>query len=127
MKLPEKSVKFLDDWLKTFATGICSERAFSINMKILVLNAGSSSQKSCLYQLPADSLPQTAPEPIWQASIDWSAVQEQGILNAQANGVKKDIILTPQAGNSGIHHMLRTLVQGETKVMETLQGRASLC
>ena len=121
MKLPEKSVKFLDDWLKTFATGICSERAFSINMKILVLDAGSSSQKSCLYQLPADSLPQTAPEPIWQASIDWSAVQEQGILNAQANGVKKDIILTPQAGNSGIHHMLRTLVQGETKVMETLQ------
>ena len=40
-------------------------------MKILVLNAGSSSQKSCLYDL-SDVLPDTAPKPIWEASIDWT-------------------------------------------------------
>ena len=90
-------------------------------MKILVLNAGSSSQKSCLYQLPEDNLPQTVPKPIWEATIDWNAVQGQGILTARANGVKQDIILNTQAGNSAVHHMLQTLVKGETKVMETLQ------
>ena len=90
-------------------------------MKILVLNAGSSSQKSCLYQLSADNLPQSAPNPIWEATIDWTAVQGKGILSAKANGVKQDMILNTQAGSSAIHHMLQTLVQGETKVMETLQ------
>lgn len=40
-------------------------------MKILVLNAGSSSQKSCLYQLDR-TLPDTAPEPLWEAKVDWT-------------------------------------------------------
>ena len=40
-------------------------------MKILVLNAGSSSQKSCLYDLDG-ALPDIPPEPIWEASIDWT-------------------------------------------------------
>ncbi|MFN7318986.1 MAG: acetate kinase, partial [bacterium] len=39
-------------------------------MKILVLNAGSSSQKSCLYDL--EFLPSHPPQPIWQAGIDWT-------------------------------------------------------
>ena len=39
-------------------------------MKILVLNSGSSSQKSALYDL-GGSLPETAPEPCWKASIDF--------------------------------------------------------
>lgn len=42
-------------------------------MKILVLNAGSSSQKSCLYELSASSpLPDSAPQPLWSGKIDWS-------------------------------------------------------
>ena len=41
-------------------------------MKILVLNAGSSSQKSCLYELEGDKLPIDPPEPLWQAQIDWN-------------------------------------------------------
>lgn len=40
-------------------------------MKILVLNAGSSSQKSCLYQID-DSLPDSPPKPLWSASVDWT-------------------------------------------------------
>ena len=40
------------------------------SMKILVLNAGSSSQKSRLYEL-GDSLPDLAPAPLWQADADW--------------------------------------------------------
>lgn len=38
-------------------------------MKILVLNAGSSSQKTCLYEI-GSLLPEDAPEPLWQAKIE---------------------------------------------------------
>ncbi len=42
-------------------------------MKILVLNAGSSSQKSRLYELPGTGkLPAVAPTPLWQADADWT-------------------------------------------------------
>ena len=41
-------------------------------MKILVLNAGSSSQKSCLYELDGDNFPLDPPAPLWQAQIDWN-------------------------------------------------------
>ena len=41
-------------------------------MKILVLNSGSSSQKSCLYEL-GGALPEQPPEPLWQGTIEWEA------------------------------------------------------
>jgi acetate kinase len=41
-------------------------------MKILVLNAGSSSQKSCLYEIPEDSLPTEPPQPLWSANLNIS-------------------------------------------------------
>jgi acetate kinase len=41
-------------------------------MKILVLNAGSSSQKSCLYEISEDALPREAPEPLWSADLNIS-------------------------------------------------------
>jgi acetate kinase len=40
-------------------------------MKILVLNAGSSSQKSCLYDIEGD-LPVDPPQPLWQSQLDWN-------------------------------------------------------
>jgi acetate kinase len=39
-------------------------------VKILVLNSGSSSQKSRLYELRAD-LPQSPPAPLWEGKIEW--------------------------------------------------------
>jgi acetate kinase len=39
-------------------------------MKILVLNSGSSSLKSSLYDLRAP-LPALAPDPLWQGEIEW--------------------------------------------------------
>lgn len=40
-------------------------------MNILVLNAGSSSLKSCLYRQPEFQL-DAAPQPLWSAQIDWT-------------------------------------------------------
>ena len=39
-------------------------------MKILVLNSGSSSQKSCLYEI-GDVLPEDPPASLWQGTIEW--------------------------------------------------------
>ncbi len=89
-------------------------------MKILVLNAGSSSQKSCLYQLTVDRLPEQPPDPIWTAHIDWTAVAGNGVLTVKAKGAKGEIQLESDDRRLGIAKMLDTLVQGETKVLNQL-------
>src|SRR5215468_7587280 len=40
-------------------------------MKILVLNSGSSSQKSCVYEI-GEALPDSPPSPLWEGKIEWS-------------------------------------------------------
>src|SRR5262249_35648698 len=39
-------------------------------MKILVLNYGSSSQKSCVYEI-GEALPESPPTPLWEGKIVW--------------------------------------------------------
>ena len=87
-------------------------------MIILVLNAGSSSQKSCLYRL-GKSLPDEPPEPLWEAHLDWTAAQEGGILTVKSNGIKQKIEI-PE-GDTALKLLLNTLIQGETKVLASLQ------
>jgi acetate kinase len=91
-----------------------------MTMKILVLNAGSSSQKSCLYEFPDSQLPQHPPEPLWEAAIDWTASSDRGVLTVKANGVKRDIKLPTDKRPEGIAQLLNTLVEGDTKVIEDL-------
>jgi acetate kinase len=94
-------------------------------MKILVLNAGSSSQKSCLYDLldpgEVNTLDMDLPQPIWEAMIDWTAQEGQGLLRVEANGIKQTIQLPNSDRLAGITTMLNTLQTGDTQVVETLQ------
>ena len=94
-------------------------------MKILVLNAGSSSQKSCLYNLlePDEGyiLAMDPPQPIWEAMIDWTAQEGQGLLSVKANGITKNIQLSNGDRLAGITTMLNTLQTGDTQVLERLQ------
>ncbi len=89
-------------------------------MKILVLNAGSSSQKSSLYNIEGNILPQQHPEPIWEASIDWTASNDFGTLKVKANNTKQEIKLDPNQRVEGISKVLETLTQGETQVIDQL-------
>ncbi|NET06917.1 MAG: acetate kinase [Merismopedia sp. SIO2A8] len=89
-------------------------------MKILVLNAGSSSQKSCLYELNEDSLPEQAQEPLWEAHIDWSVATDFGVLKVSAKGRKLETRLESQKRPQAIAFLLSTLIQGETKVLNQL-------
>lgn len=89
-------------------------------MKFLILNAGSSSQKSCLYDLPGDRLPTSAPEPLWEAFIDWTVLTNQGQLTVETAGQKQVIILETGDRQQGIARMLDTLVTGDDAVLKSL-------
>ena len=91
-------------------------------MKILVLNAGSSTQKSCLYELGEDSLPQQPPEPLWQADIDWTGSKDGGVLTVTAKDTTQEIDLDPNDRSGAIASMLETLVQGKTQVLKDLDS-----
>ncbi len=89
-------------------------------MKILVLNAGSSSQKSCLYSIEENTLPNHPPNPLWTANIDWTVAENEGILTVKANGIKQEITLDIAHKTQAIPKMLNTLITGKTKVIEQL-------
>ncbi|MDJ0600190.1 MAG: acetate kinase [Crocosphaera sp.] len=89
-------------------------------MKILVLNAGSSSQKSCLYSIEENTLPNHPPNPLWTANIDWTVAKNEGILTVKANGIKQEITLDIAHKTQAIPKMLNTLITGKTKVIEQL-------
>ncbi|WP_449419745.1 acetate kinase [Phormidium nigroviride] len=87
-------------------------------MKILVLNAGSSSQKSCLYEVK-DTLPNEPLEPIWEAAIDWThheGTAELKVKNAQGKKVEEEF--EADFRTNTIFEMLKTLWSGETQVIE---------
>lgn len=90
-------------------------------MKILVLNAGSSSHKSCLYELN-DRLPDRAPQPLWEAQIDWTHRENAGEL--QVKTAAGNTLAEEFASNSrsqAIARMLETLWQGKTQVINSLK------
>lgn len=89
-------------------------------MKVLVLNAGSSSQKSCVYDLPEAAFPETPAEPIWEAMVDWGISPDYGQLTVTAKGTEQEIRLSRDTANHGLEEMLATLVQGETRVLGAL-------
>jgi acetate kinase len=88
-------------------------------MNILVLNAGSSSQKSCLYALTSDALPVRPLEPLWSAQIDWSHQQDVAELKVKtAQGVVLEEQLPSVSRFDLILQMLLTLWSGKTQVLE---------
>ncbi len=89
-------------------------------MKILVMNAGSSSQKSCLYELATDSLPLEPPDPVWEAHIDWTVAEGFAVGKIKANGIKLETKLATSDRRLVLSKMLDTLTSGETKVIEQL-------
>lgn len=90
-------------------------------MKILVLNAGSSSHKSCLFDLTQVSDQSLAPRPIWRAALDWTHAEGQVELTAAtASGAALKQALPIPDKAEGIAAMLKTLVEGETQVLGSL-------
>lgn len=90
-------------------------------MKVLVLNAGSSSQKSCLYEIADHELPQQAPKPLWEGKVNWT--QDRGVAEIEVKTATGETLQESIYGDSRRAHvayMLYTLSRGATKVIEEL-------
>jgi acetate kinase len=90
-------------------------------MKILVLNAGSSSQKSCLYDIPDRTLPKQPPQPLWQGKVNWT--QDRGVAEIEvktATGETLQESIYADSRRSHVAYMLYTLTRGATKVITNL-------
>lgn len=90
-------------------------------MKILVLNAGSSSQKSCLYDLPEAALPPTPRHPVWEGFLDLThaaGVAEMKVKTAHGAALTQTI--STDSRDEANRQLLATLWQGETQVIDRL-------
>ncbi len=84
-------------------------------MNILVLNAGSSSQKSRLYKL--SSLPDQPLSPLWEADADWSEYQGKTELAITAHNQTSKEELSTTSRAEVMQHLLNTLWSGPYKVI----------
>ena len=90
-------------------------------MKILVLNAGSSSQKSCLYEF-GDVLPADPPSPLWEGAIDWTGKAGVARIEVEtASGATLETELANADRARATEFLLTTLSQDETKVLDRLE------
>ncbi|MBW4541195.1 MAG: acetate kinase [Myxacorys chilensis ATA2-1-KO14] len=88
-------------------------------MKILVLNAGSSSQKSALYDLREDASDRPL-QPLWEAKIDWT--HREGVaeieVKTHSGKIHEERSASDRIGT--LSHLLETLTSGDTQVIQDL-------
>jgi len=94
------------------------EKLFSVysRMKILVLNSGSSSQKSCLYEI-GEALPSDPAECLWQGKIEWqsgSAIRE--IKNSRGFRNREQLKVSSRADATA--HLLNSLWKGDSAAIK---------
>ncbi|MEL6856300.1 MAG: acetate/propionate family kinase, partial [Cyanobacteria bacterium J06607_13] len=93
-------------------------------MKILVLNAGSSSQKSGLYDFsgaPSNSDVGRPVEPLWEAQIDWIPQEIAAHINIVTSaGEYFDELRKVSTREETLSYLLTRLYQGPTKVLDSL-------
>lgn len=85
-------------------------------MKILILNAGSSSQKSRLYEI-LDHPSITPPTPLWAADVSWTQQKGMAELKITANGQTITQALPTETLSNSSEPMLKTLWSGKTQVI----------
>jgi acetate kinase len=84
-------------------------------MKILVLNAGSSSHKAALFDF------EQGQKPFWRAQLDWTHTEGSVELKAEtADGREHRAILKTQDKIQGLRWMLQTLVDGPVQLLAGL-------
>jgi acetate kinase len=84
-------------------------------MRILVLNAGSSSQKACLYEI-ADSLPPDPPLPMWEGKIQLDGDQaEIRAKNSQGIQTEEQVSVGAGKGTASVGKLLGNLWSGNAQ------------
>ena len=85
-------------------------------MKVLVLNSGSSSQKSALYEI-GNAPPSDPTDPLWRAEIEWA--RDPAHLHIEtASGAVLDENVSATDRGAAVERMLQMLWKGETAVLQ---------
>jgi acetate kinase len=84
-------------------------------MKILVLNSGSSSQKSALYEITG-ALPEHPPAPAWQGKIEWDGGQAD-IQAQNSQGAQVEARVKVASRSHAIEQLLDTLWNGKVRAV----------
>jgi acetate kinase len=80
-------------------------------MKILVLNSGSSSQKSCVYDI-GHAPPANPSDPVWEGKIEWKdGAAEIRLRNSQGAAIKESLNIASHAAATG--RLLEMLSSGK--------------
>lgn len=94
---------------------------------VLVLNAGSSSLKACLYRLAPEraATAATPPDPLWQGLLDWGQNPTVARLKVTTADQRYEANLThAEGGMAGLRDWLKmlldTLTSGPTTLLESL-------
>ncbi len=85
-------------------------------MKILVVNSGSSSQKSCVYEI-GDSLPEDPAKPIWEGKIEWDGNGAE-IRTKTSRGATFDERMENASRRQALERSLRSLWEGDDRIIE---------
>jgi acetate kinase len=86
-------------------------------MKILVLNSGSSSQKSSLYRL-REPIPEIPAKAEWQGKIEWHGTDAE-IETVTPSGLTTKALLKVSSREEATHHLLETIWSGNAPVIDT--------
>ncbi|MFN3360786.1 MAG: acetate/propionate family kinase [Pseudanabaenaceae cyanobacterium] len=81
------------------------------SVTILVMNAGSSSHKVCLYQLPD-------PTPRWQGVVDWTKEMGKALVTTKTAQGKWEEVVPVTDRASVLRDFLATIWQGERRVLD---------
>jgi acetate kinase len=90
-------------------------------MNVLVLNSGSSSQKSCLYQIGA-TLPDDPPPAVWEGKLEWANNHDNNNDQAQysirtSRGVSRKQVTSGRSRGEAMERLLQDLWGGETQAI----------
>jgi acetate kinase len=82
-------------------------------MKILALNSGSSSQKTCLYEI-GESLPADPPACLWEGRIEWGGGDAVALIK-NSHGVTRQERVKVSSRAQAVRRLLDAIWSGETQ------------
>ena len=86
-------------------------------MKVLVLNSGSSTQKSALFDLERESLPDAVP-PLWAGKLEWDGTHEAlTIENSHGKKIQSETTVSVEDRHKSLEHLLKSAWSGPTAVI----------
>jgi acetate kinase len=86
-------------------------------MKILVLNSGSSSQKSCVYEI-GEALPASPPAPLWEGKIEWASEQAKLYVRDAAGHEQREEVERADRADA-TRRLLDALTSSPTRILKS--------